>query len=253
MGSLLLVIIVYFSTSESVLNVRATPSDAVLEARSGWHPNNKRRGAFILLEGVDRCGKTTQAKKLVDHLSQTGKTKLMRFPDRNTKIGQMINSYLTSATDLDDKAIHLLFSANRWEMASKMRELMESGTTLVVDRYVYSGVAFSASKKDMDLDWCMAPEAGLPEPDGVIFLDLAVEKSMARGAFGDERYEKEAMQRAVRDKFFKLKDRTASPPWYVLDADKRIEELHAEVRNLAEAIRERVAAKGEPVRTLVWK
>jgi dTMP kinase len=38
------------------------------------------RGAFILFEGVDRCGKTTQAKRLVDELSTTGKAVLMRFP-----------------------------------------------------------------------------------------------------------------------------------------------------------------------------
>jgi dTMP kinase len=211
------------------------------------------RGAFILLEGVDRCGKTTQAKKLVEYLSQSGKAELLRFPDRTTSIGQMINSYLTSATDLDDKAIHLLFSANRWEAVSKMRELMASGTTLVVDRYSYSGVAFSASKEGMDVDWCMAPEVGLPAPDGVIFLDLTVEKSMARGAFGDERYEKEGMQRVVRENFFALMGGQAAgqSPWHVLDADKTIEELHAEVRELGETIR--TAARDAPVGTLAWE
>lgn len=40
---------------------------------------------------------------------------LWRFPDRTTAIGKMINSYLTSQSEIDDAAVHLLFSANRWE------------------------------------------------------------------------------------------------------------------------------------------
>lgn len=86
------------------------------------------RGAFIVLEGLDRSGKTTQTAKLVQKIESLGKPcKLIKFPgddlrvkknsyvDRTTTIGRMIDSYLRSAEDLDDQVIHLLFSANRWE------------------------------------------------------------------------------------------------------------------------------------------
>ncbi|KAJ3472059.1 hypothetical protein NLG97_g11323 [Lecanicillium saksenae] len=77
-----------------------------------------QRGAFIVLEGLDRSGKTTQVKLLEQKFIDQGKpVKLMRFPDRTTQIGQMIDSYLRSAVPMDDHAIHLLFSANRWEAA----------------------------------------------------------------------------------------------------------------------------------------
>lgn len=98
------------------------------------------RGAFIVLEGLDRSGKSTQVAKLVDRLNQTGhKARLQKFPgaspqpspfqafpverclttapDRTTAIGKMIDAYLQSHAELDDRAIHLLFSANRWECA----------------------------------------------------------------------------------------------------------------------------------------
>ena len=53
---------------------------------------------------------------LVEHLQAAGvAAELWRFPDRTTAIGKMINSYLTSQADIDDAAVHLLFSANRWE------------------------------------------------------------------------------------------------------------------------------------------
>ena len=74
------------------------------------------RGAFILFEGVDRCGKTNQAQRLVATLCNAGTPAVfMRFPDRDTPIGAQINAYLTGAAEVDDRAIHLLFSANRWE------------------------------------------------------------------------------------------------------------------------------------------
>ena len=74
------------------------------------------RGLFILLEGVDRCGKTTQARRLADSLVAGGeRASLMRFPDRETPIGKLIDGFLAQRTELDDRAVHLLFSANRWE------------------------------------------------------------------------------------------------------------------------------------------
>lgn len=69
----------------------------------------------------------------------------------------MIDAYLRSTEDLDDRVIHLLFSGNRWEARSLFlvtgpkssenikRDLL-AGTTIVLDRYVYSGVAFSTAK-----------------------------------------------------------------------------------------------------------
>ena len=213
------------------------------------------RGAFILFEGVDRCGKTTQAQRLVESLRAQGPVEFMRFPDRTTGIGQMINSYLQSDTDLDDKAVHLLFAANRWEAKSRLESLLQAGTTVVVDRYSYSGVAFSAAKEGMQVDWCMQPEVGLPAPDGVIYLDLTVEQAMTRGAFGEERYEKEDMQRKVRDNFFALMQGTgagagADTAWHVLDASKSMDEVTADVQEVAACIIK--AAQQRPIGTLSW-
>ena len=75
-----------------------------------------KRGAFILLEGLDRSGKSSQCKRLAEAL-RAGGTDVAEFvfPDRTTGIGQMISSYLKQDAELDDKAVHLLFAANRWE------------------------------------------------------------------------------------------------------------------------------------------
>ena len=139
------------------------------------------RGAFIVLEGVDRCGKTTQCGILLKHLLSLGLSALsMRFPDRTTSVGSVINSYLQSSAHLDDRAIHLLFSANRWEAVHNLQQQLAQGKHVICDRYAHSGVAFSAGK-GLDVEWCRGPDVGLPAPDAVIFLDLSQEESEKRG------------------------------------------------------------------------
>ena len=179
------------------------------------------RGAFIVLEGVDRCGKTTQASLLVKHLIGIGlATVAMRFPDRTTMVGDLINQYLQSKSELDDRAVHLLFSANRWEAAPTLKArhmlhfpsflflcrrcdtwianrrivfcmfllrqtLIEEKKNIVCDRYAHSGVAFSSAKASLenDLEWCRGCDVGLPRPDAVIFLDLSQEEAEQRGGW----------------------------------------------------------------------
>ena len=147
--------------------------------------NKMKRGAFLVLEGVDRCGKTTQCSLLLKHLVQTLSLSAVacRFPDRTTPIGQMINAYLLNQSEMDDRAIHLLFSANRWEASKHLCQQLASGTTVVCDRYAYSGVAFSAAKEGagLSLDWCKSADIGLPAPDAVIFLDISQEEAEKRG------------------------------------------------------------------------
>ena len=165
------------------------------------------RGAFIVIEGLDRAGKTTQVQRLNDLLSSRGiPVRNVRFPDRTTAIGKMIDSYLRGTTETSDHVIHLLFSANRWELAKSIEDSLCSGTTVLVDRYYYSGIVYSAAKgrKDLDLEWAREPEVGLPRPDLTLFLDIAPEIAEKRGGFGEERYENKEMQKRVRALFYVL-------------------------------------------------
>jgi len=77
---------------------------------------------------------------------------------------------------------------------------------VLADRYAFSGVAFSASKAAAGLtyEWCRSPEIGLPAPDLTVFLDIDPEKARERGGYGEERYEKEEVQRRVRGVFDRI-------------------------------------------------
>ncbi|XP_007253720.2 thymidylate kinase [Astyanax mexicanus] len=193
-----------------------------------------RRGVLIVLEGVDRAGKSTQCARLVQALQQNGRrAEIIRFPDRTTPIGQLISSYLEKKSNLEDHTVHLLFSANRWELVPLIREKLEQGINLVVDRYAFSGVAFTSAKPGFSLDWCKQPDVGLPKPDLVMFLQLSPEVAAQRGQFGAERYEISSFQQTVQQRFEEIRNDT-SINWKVIDASRSIEEVHTDIKSASE-------------------
>ena len=143
----------------------------------------------------------------------------------------MIEKYLRGQTEQDDHSIHLLFAANRWEVAKSMREQIESGVTLIVDRYSYSGAVYSASKDnpDLSLKWAWESEAGLPRPDLLLFLSISSEEAAKRGGYGEERYETEAMQKRVRSLFEQILKMRHDYEICQVDAGRSIEEVHDEM------------------------
>ncbi|XP_074860841.1 thymidylate kinase [Carettochelys insculpta] len=202
-----------------------------------------RRGALVVLEGVDRTGKTTQSRRLVEALRAAGhRAELLRFPDRTTEIGKLISSYLENKSNLEDHTVHLLFSANRWEQVPLIKEKLNQGITLVVDRYAFSGVAFTSAKKNFSMDWCKQPDVGLPKPDLILFLHLSTLEAAERGDFGNERYESRSFQEKVLQNYHHLiKDKTLN--WKIVDASKSIEELHNEIKSFTEAAMQEVQNK----------
>lgn len=158
------------------------------------------RGRLILIEGLDRTGKTTQCTLLSKDLN----FEYYKFPNRETPIGKIINEYLTKNMKLSDQSIHLLFSSNRWELQKTIKNKLDAGIDCILDRYVYSGLAYSAAKnvEGMDLKWCLQPDIGLLKPDLTIFLTNDSYKD--NKGFGEEIYENTQFQDSVKEKFKKI-------------------------------------------------
>lgn len=95
--------------------------------------------------------------------------------------------------------IHITLFNLRCACRDALVAALLSGTTLVVDRYAYSGVAYSAAKgvPGMNVDWCRSPDIGLPAPDLVVYLRVNNAVAAARAGFGEERYEKAEFQEKV--------------------------------------------------------
>ncbi|KAK0547343.1 Thymidylate kinase [Tilletia horrida] len=174
----------------------------------------------------------------------------------------MINGYLTNKTEVDDRAIHLLFSANRWELVPSILKDLEAGTHVICDRYAFSGIAYSCAK-GLPFQWCLEPDAGLPLPDATLFLSLTPEAAAQRGAYGEERYEVPALQAKVRSIFGdvgKLLNRSPPPvstdahtpagsqsTWTEIDAGRTVDEVEAELWSHVQAAIQRVGHSRLPV------
>ena len=117
-----------------------------------------------------------------------------------------------------------------------------NGTTIVCDRYYYSGCVYSAAKENplLDLAWAHRPEEGLPRPDVCVFLDLSLEQAAKRGGFGNERYEESGMQKRVRELFLQLRSAPDETDFVTIDAGQSADVVEEEVLRVVTRTRDQV-------------
>lgn len=120
-----------------------------------------------------------------------------------------------------------------------------NGTTIVCDRYYYSGCVYSAAKENPSLGllWAHRPEEGLPRPDVCLFLDISPEKAAERGGFGDERYEESGMQKRVRELFLQLRSSPDETIFVSIDAGQSAEVVQKEVLRAVAQTRDQIDAE----------
>jgi dTMP kinase len=196
-------------------------------------------GLFVTIEGIDRSGKTTQARRLAEALGDDAV--LVREPG-GTPAGERIRELLKDpGVTLDPRTEALLFAAARAELVAQViRPALEAGRVVVSDRFLDSSLAYQGHARGLGEDevrrvnhWATA---GL-EPDLTVLLRIDPSAAAARAGEAD-RFEDEglALQRAVTDAYERLA--AAAPArWHAIDADRDPEAVHADVLALVERTR----------------
>lgn len=160
---------------------------------------------LFVLEGLDGAGKSTQVKKLKEYLlARCGNLEYIHFPRYDAPVyGDLISRFLRGDFGSND-AVHpqlvaLLFAEDRHGAAPAIREALEEGKTVLLDRYVYSNIAYQCAKlaseeeRNRLRDWIFHTEFGyfdLPRPDLNLFLDVPigfVEESLHAQRGGEDR------------------------------------------------------------------
>lgn len=144
---------------------------------------------LIVLEGLDGAGKSTQLKMLTDHLASRGlSVDYLHFPRYDAPVvGGMIAGFLRgdfgSLSQVHPRLVAYLFAEDRRAAAPLLREKLSAGHCVVLDRYVYSNIAFQCSKLEDPAeaealrDWIFETEYtvyGIPRPDLNLFLDVPI-------------------------------------------------------------------------------
>ncbi len=163
-----------------------------------------KRGAFIVIEGLDGSGKTTQAKLLADKLSHSHRA-LYTFEPSKGKIGEFIRNGCL----YEDKRLHaeveaLLFAADRIEHVEHVvKPALREGRLVISDRYIYSSLAYQGSA-GVDLKWVNTLNDRALKPDLAVFIDVSPEIVLKRLERRKSVMETLETQRCVREIYMKF-------------------------------------------------
>ena len=192
---------------------------------------------LFVIEGLDGAGKSTQVRKLRSYLEEKcGKLEYIHFPRYDAPVyGDLISRFLRGdfgrIDDVHPQLVALLYAEDRHGAAPQMRRSLEAGIPVLLDRYVYSNIAYQCAKtadpgqREALRAWIEATEYGdfdLPRPDLNLFLDVPIgfvetkltaqRKGDDRGYLGGGRDIHEAdidFQRRVREVYLRQCERDA--------------------------------------------
>ena len=182
-------------------------------------------GRFIVLEGPDGVGKSTQARLLADRLGAL----LTREPGA-TPVGQAIRQLVLahSTVDLDPRAEALLMAADRAQhVATVVRPALEQGRHVVSDRYLYSSVAYQGHGRDLppeEVARLSAWATGGLLPDVVVLLEAPTARLAQRRERGGDRLETAGEGFFARvDEGYRAQLAADPDRWCVVDASGPVE------------------------------
>ena len=194
-------------------------------------------------EGIDRSGKTTQARLLVDALGDDAVA--VREPG-GTAVGERVRAVLKDTElTVSPRTEALLFAAARAELVDEVvRPALDHGKVVVSDRFVDSSLAYQGAARGLGVaevahvnEWA----TGGLSPDLTILLELPAGDAAARATAEQDRFEAEgaALQERVREAYEELAA-TDTGRWQRVDATRSPDEVHADVLALVRAARAEV-------------
>ena len=185
---------------------------------------------FIVFEGLDGSGSTTQAKLLAERLEKSGRaTLLTKEPTDHSPIGKMIREILQHKWSTSAEGLQLLFCADRAEhLKNTIEPALNNHQIVICDRYFLSTLAYGGM--NVDIHWLKELNKFFIQPDLTFLLQLSPEKCLERiaGRGSDfELFEKKEKLEKIWSNYTHLAGEF--PNTILLDADRSIDEISSEI------------------------
>lgn len=202
------------------------------------HDTKPTRGAFLVFEGIDGCGKTTQLHLLAAELRERGFPVWVTSEPSDGYFGRELRRCLGGKEAATGRRIGELFALDRAAHVTRILRALENGTTVVSDRYFLSSLAYQgACMTAEELTALNAPSLARLLPDLTVYCDLSPEEASRRtDSRGQTRelFEKLETQKAVYARYADaIEKRRGSDHIAVVDASGTQEAVYAAVRRLA--------------------
>ena len=188
------------------------------------------KGKIIVIEGIDRAGKGTQSRLLMDALKLAGRICVMiDFPDYTTPIGIEIRAFLDGKRDYPSELKHMLLSANRWEKKKEIESMVDNGTMLIMNRYYQSNLVYGIAN-GLNINWLLNLDKGIPREDMVIVLEVSPKTSYQRAVDYQDVFEKDKkLLEEVQKNYRKLAKKFK---WNIINGEKNKEQIHQEIMKI---------------------
>lgn len=194
----------------------------------------KRKGKFIVFEGLDGSGQDTQIALLEKHLKTRGKKVVVTSEPSHNLIGGLLRSLLRSHWKMNNTGMQLLYCADRaHHLEVEVMPELQKGNNVICGRYVFSTIAYGSLNNDKK--WLETLNEKFIMPDITIFLKVSPKECMRRingSRSGTELFEKQKKLEKVFKTYLKLAADKKYKNVYVVDGERAIDEVSKDVAEI---------------------
>ena len=193
------------------------------------------QGLFIVIEGIDGTGKSTQSKRLSEWFRSRGRAVVLSREPTDGPWGKKLRESATTGRLSAEEELECFLNDRREHVEMSIKPALAEGKVVILDRYYFSTMAYQGARGFDPVEIRRRNEAFAPQPDLLLILDLSVESAHSRiGARGDtaNEFEQRDTLSRCREIFLSLRD---EPFACVIDAEPKLNEVTADILSVVTA------------------
>ena len=193
------------------------------------------QGLFIVIEGIDGTGKSTQSKRLADWFRSRGREVVLSREPTDGPWGKKLRESATTGRLSAEEELECFLNDRREHVEMSIKPALAEGKVVILDRYYFSTMAYQGARGFDPAEIRLRNEAFAPRPDLLLILDLSVESAHGRiGARGDttNEFEQRDTLSCCREIFLSLRD---EPFACVIDAEPSLNVVTADILSVVAA------------------